>query len=71
MLFQREKIGCYHWGLVNGKTQTHEPWDFIRSMPAIDLTRWQHDLYYPAGSPYDPREIALFRQAAGLGKPAG
>ena len=25
-VFAREKVGCMHWGLVNGKTQTDLPW---------------------------------------------
>ncbi len=24
--FADERIGCFHWGLVNGRTQTHLPW---------------------------------------------
>ncbi len=61
-LFKREKIGCYNWGLVNGKTQTHEPWDVLRSQPGLDLSRWQHDLFYGDGTAYDVSEIALIRQ---------
>ena len=25
--FKEHGIGCYSWGLVNGKTQTHLPWN--------------------------------------------
>lgn len=60
-LFQREKIACYHWGLVNGKSQTHEPWDWIADWD-LDFSQWQHDLYLPDGTPYRPEEIDLFRR---------
>lgn len=58
-LFQREKIACYHWGLVNGKTQTHEPWDWIADWD-LDFSQWQHDLFRSDGTPYRPDEIDLF-----------
>lgn len=61
-LFKQEKIGCYNWGLVNGKTQTHEPWDVIRSQPGLDLSLWQHDLFHADGTAYNEREIDLIRQ---------
>ncbi|MEK0316788.1 sialidase family protein [Cohnella sp. 56] len=63
-LFKREGIACYHWGLVNGKTQTHEPWDWIMDMD-LDFSAWQHDLYKPDGSPYRHAEIELFRSLTG------
>ena len=28
-LFYLEKIGCYNWGLVAGKSQTYEPWNSV------------------------------------------
>ncbi|MEA5015860.1 MAG: hypothetical protein VB099_15000 [Candidatus Limiplasma sp.] len=61
--YRREKIGCYCWGLVNGKNQTHEPWDWIKGWD-LDFSRWQHDLFHGDGTPYDPQEIAVFRQTA-------
>lgn len=59
--FKQERIGCYHWGLVAGKTQTYEPWESIRKVPGIDLTLWQHDLFHADLTPYDEKEIELFR----------
>jgi hypothetical protein len=26
-VFKHERVGCYNWGLVKGKTQTNYPWD--------------------------------------------
>jgi hypothetical protein len=46
--FFEKRIGCYQWGLVNGKTQTHVPWGSlegsVRQNPSfgfmIAKTRW-------------------------------
>jgi hypothetical protein len=60
--FRAERIGCFHWGLVNGRTQTHLPWPALAQQGPL----WHHDLFHPDGTPYDAREIALFRaQLAG------
>jgi len=60
--FIQENIACYHWGLVNGKTQTHEPWELLKSMKNLDLSKWQHDLFYPDLTPYNTEEINIFIQ---------
>ncbi|WP_288426147.1 cellulase family glycosylhydrolase [uncultured Spirosoma sp.] len=58
--FQRERIGCLHWGLVNGKTQTHLPWGHRPGDP--EPTVWQHDLYHADFTPYRPAELRLFNE---------
>ncbi len=54
-VFKQERVGCYSWGLVNGKSQTHIAW-------TGESERWFHDILHPDGTPYDPREAALLRQ---------
>lgn len=58
-------VGAIHWGLVNGKTQTHLPWGHRPGDPAPVV--WQHDLYRIDGdgsyTAYDAQEIALFTDA--------
>ena len=67
-LFWLEKIGCYNWGLVAGKSQHYEPWEGVWRrveqglIGDADLTKWQHDLYRPNHRPYDPKEIELIQQ---------
>lgn len=56
-LFAAAKIGCFHRGLVNGKTQTHLPWPFL----GIEAGEWFHDLYHRDETPYDAKEIDLFQ----------
>ena len=59
------KIGSYHWGLIQGYSQTYEPWggyfEAAKRGERKDLRLWQHDLYRFNGFPYDPRETDLFR----------
>ena len=59
-LFRRHSVGCLHWGLVNGKTQTHLNWGHRPGQP--DPPVWQHDLFRPDHTPYDAVEIRLFRK---------
>ena len=55
--FAHERIGCYHWGLVNGRTQTHLPWPGLEGL--VDLGVWHHDLFHPDGRPYDAEELRV------------
>ncbi|MFN8035995.1 MAG: cellulase family glycosylhydrolase [Acidimicrobiia bacterium] len=63
-VFAAERIGCYCWGLVDGRTQTKHPWaSWVR--PIGPDRGWFHDLLHPDGTPYDPAEATLFRRVAG------
>ena len=61
-----EKIGSYHWGLIQGYSQTFEPWGgyFIRQRNGeyVDTRLWQHDLFRFNGLPYDQREIDTIKK---------
>lgn len=59
-LFAAEKIGCLHWGLVNGKTQTDLPWGH-RPGDGPYTRIWQHDLYTTDFQVYSPYELQLFK----------
>ena len=60
-VFQKHKVGCLQWGLVNGRTQTHLNWGHRPGQPEPKV--WQHDLFRPDLTPYDPEEIKLLRKA--------
>lgn len=60
-LFRERGVGCYVWGLVNGRTQTQFGWEFLRGK--VDGSEWFHDLFHGDGTPYAPAEIALLRRA--------
>ena len=61
----RRKIGSFNWGFVNGKYQTHEPyepmWRNKFEFSGTQPTRWFHDLFRISHHPYDPYEIAVAR----------
>ena len=70
-LFWLEKVGSYNWGLMQGYSQTYEPWggyfareDFLNGK--LDLRGWQHDLFRFNGLPYDPNEISIIRHFCAL-----
>jgi hypothetical protein len=62
-IFKRENVGCLHWGLVNGRSQTDLCWGHRPGDPENEL--WQHDLYRPDLSPYAAEEIDLFQSIIG------
>ena len=64
-VFQRERVGCYNWGLVSGKTQTIFGWGTPEGTP--EPARWFHDLLRKDGTPFDPTEADLFRDLTGGG----
>jgi hypothetical protein len=53
-LFKQEAVGCYNWGLVNGRTQCQFAWYHKRGTPEPKV--WFHDLFHRDGRPYDPAE---------------
>ena len=59
-VFAKENVGCMHWGLVNGKTQTDLAWGWRpgRGEPKV----WQHDLFHTDRKPYRVEELKLFRE---------
>jgi len=67
-LFYLEKVGSYHWGLIQGFSQTYEPWGSHNKMIADpnykgdwDFTKYMHDLYRFNGLPYIAKEIEIIK----------
>jgi len=48
--------------LVNGKTQFHIAWDFIKEYPSVDTSVWMHDLYHADFTPYDQEELDILKK---------
>ncbi len=59
-IFLEERIGCIHWGLVNGKTQTHYPWGHKTGDAEPEPGMWQHDLFHKDFTAYSIEENRLF-----------
>jgi hypothetical protein len=55
--FAENKISCWSWGCVAGKTLTY----VNKRDPAV----WQQDVFHADGTPFDPAEFVLLRQLKG------
>jgi hypothetical protein len=64
-------VGMINWGLVQGKTQTHLPWDSWQR-PYVDRepTVWFHEVFRTDGTPYIPEEVEFIRRMTGASKAA-
>ena len=62
-IFVDEKIGAYQWGFVNGRSQTIYPWLSWLTPSDSEPDPWFHDLLHADGTPYDPAEITILKQA--------
>lgn len=54
-------VGAYCWGLVAGRTQTHQPWESWTKPSADEPDPWHHEVLRANGDPYDEAEVALIR----------
>jgi hypothetical protein len=59
-IFKDEKVGCYNWGFVSGKTNTIFPWNSKEGTPEPKL--WFHDILRADGTPFDAAEVALIKK---------
>jgi hypothetical protein len=62
-------VGMINWGLVQGKSQTHLPWDswerpYIDREPSI----WFHEVFRTNGTPYIPEEADFIKRMTGRAK---
>lgn len=59
-------VAAINWGFVQGKIQTHLPWDSWQTpcLPEQELV-WFHDVLLTNGTPYDEKEVELLRQMTG------
>jgi hypothetical protein len=59
-IFKEERVGCYCWGLVSGKTQTIYPWGSPKG--AAEPKVWFHDIFRRDGTPFDAQEVATIKK---------
>jgi hypothetical protein len=69
---RKHNVAAINWGFVQGKTQTHLPWDSWQK-PYIDREPpvWFHEVFRPDGTPYKQEEVDLIRSLTGRGKAKG
>ncbi|HEU4837046.1 MAG TPA: cellulase family glycosylhydrolase [Pyrinomonadaceae bacterium] len=63
------RVGMINWGLVQGKTQTHLPWDswqhpYVDREPSI----WFHEVFRTDGTPYIREEVEFIKRMTGKTK---
>ncbi len=63
-LFKQEKVGCWNWGLVAGRTQTYYPWGSKPGSP--EPSPWHHDIFRRGGKPYSEEEVRAIRIVTGI-----
>lgn len=63
-VFKAAGVGCFQWGLVNGKTQTHLPWPHL-SVRDDQRGLWFHDLLQADGTPFREEEVECLRRQWG------
>lgn len=74
-IFKKHQVGCFNWGLVAGKSQTHFNWKTVEGMeklkaegavlrpgdPIPEPALWFHDIFRIDGTPFDRKEIDFIR----------
>ena len=74
-IFKKNKVGCFNWGLVAGKSQTHFGWetileikakkekqDFLKEEEEIpEPENWFHDIFRIDGTAYDDKEVGFIK----------
>ena len=74
-IFKKYKVGCYNWGLVAGKSQTHFGWSTIADLqrlkreekflnledPIPEPEIWFHDIFRTDGSAFDDSEVHFIK----------
>jgi hypothetical protein len=61
--FKENKVACWNWGLVAGRTQTYFPWGSPRGAP--EPKPWHHDILRTNGTPFNLREAQFIKVVTG------
>jgi endo-1,4-beta-mannosidase len=60
---KQQKVACWNWGLVAGRTQTYFPWGSPKG--AAEPKVWHHDILHADGTPFSEREVRVIRATTG------
>ncbi|HYD18687.1 MAG TPA: cellulase family glycosylhydrolase [Patescibacteria group bacterium] len=55
------KVACYNWGFVQGRTQTHLPWDSWSNAYKDEPKQWFHEIFRADHTPYVPSEVKFIK----------
>ena len=59
---RRANVAAFHWGLVDGKSQTIYPWDTWKKIYTAEPPLWHHDIFRADGSACRPTEVAFLKK---------
>ncbi|HZF63983.1 MAG TPA: cellulase family glycosylhydrolase [Chitinophagaceae bacterium] len=60
-ILRKHNVGAYNWGFVQGKSQTHCPWDSWQIQYEDEPELWFHDIFRTNGEAYDPKEVEFLK----------
>ena len=69
-------VGCYSWGLVAGKSQTHFPWSSVKRLQKLTKEQafiedyedipepevWFHDIYQKDDTAFNESEVEFIKK---------
>ena len=61
-LLKQYNVGAYNWGFVQGKSQTHCPWDSWQITYDNEPELWFHDIFRTSGEPYRQKEVEFLKK---------
>lgn len=59
------RVGAFHWGLVDGKSQTIYPWETWKKVYTGEPPLWHHDVFRADGTPYSTAEADYLKRILG------
>jgi hypothetical protein len=60
-LLRSQNVGGCSWGLVQGKSQAHCPWDSWNITYQNEPELWFHDIFRSSGEPYSYQEVEFLK----------
>jgi hypothetical protein len=64
-LLKEHNVGAYNWGFIEGKSQTHFPWDSWEAAYGDEPEVWFHDIYRSNGEAYNLNEVEFIKTITG------
>ncbi len=61
-ILKEHNVGAYNWGFVQGKSQTHCPWDSWEKKYENEPDMWFHDIFRTDGTPYNSAEVEFLKE---------
>jgi len=63
---KQHNVALYNWGFVQGRTQTHLPWDSWQKPYTEEPKPWFHEIFRADHTPYSKDETDLIKKMTGV-----